>query len=69
MIGMVETKVERNGKIEREGRYYLSSAKLATTFANAARIRRHLCSTSPFIMTLPGSEPATNLVPDQKGQT
>jgi len=38
MIGMVETLVERNGKIECERRYYLSSAKLdATTFAAAVR--------------------------------
>lgn len=38
MIGMVETRVERGGKIERERRYYLSSAKLdAKTFAHAVR--------------------------------
>jgi predicted transposase YbfD/YdcC len=38
MIGMVETRVERNGKIECERPYYLSSAKLdATTFAAAVR--------------------------------
>jgi predicted transposase YbfD/YdcC len=38
MIGMVETKVERNGKTEHERRYYLSSAKLdARTFALAVR--------------------------------
>jgi predicted transposase YbfD/YdcC len=37
-IGMVETKVERNGKTEHERRYYLSSAKLdAKTFALAVR--------------------------------
>ena len=35
---MVETEVERNAKIERERRYYLSSAKLdAKTFARAVR--------------------------------
>lgn len=38
MIGAVETEVERNGRIERETRYYLSSATLdATTFAKAVR--------------------------------
>jgi predicted transposase YbfD/YdcC len=38
MIGMVETRVERSGKTERERRYYLSSAKLdAKTFAHAVR--------------------------------
>lgn len=38
MIGMVETRVERNGKTEHERRYYLSSAKLdAKTFAHAVR--------------------------------
>lgn len=38
MIGMVETEVERNGRIEKERRYYLSSAKLdAKTFAAAVR--------------------------------
>lgn len=38
MIGMVETKVERNGKTEHDRRYYLSSAKLdAKTFAQAVR--------------------------------
>lgn len=38
MIGMVETKVERNGKTAHERRYYLSSAKLdAKTFAQAVR--------------------------------
>ena len=38
MIAMVETEVERNGKIERERRYYLSSASLdAKTFARAVR--------------------------------
>jgi predicted transposase YbfD/YdcC len=35
---MVETAVRRNGTIEREQRYYLSSAKLdAKTFAHAVR--------------------------------
>jgi predicted transposase YbfD/YdcC len=38
MIGMVETRVERNGAVARERRYYLSSAKLdAKTFAAAVR--------------------------------
>jgi predicted transposase YbfD/YdcC len=38
MIGMVETRVERNGLIERERRYYLSSTKLdAKAFAAAVR--------------------------------
>jgi predicted transposase YbfD/YdcC len=38
MIGMVQTRVERNGSIERERRYYLSSTKLdAKTFATAVR--------------------------------
>lgn len=38
MIGMVENCIERNGKTERERRYYLSSAKLdAKTFAAAVR--------------------------------
>ena len=38
MIGMVQTRVERAGKIEQERRYYLSSAKLdAKTFAHAVR--------------------------------
>jgi predicted transposase YbfD/YdcC len=38
MIGMVETRVDRNGKTQRERRYYLSSAKLsAKTFAAATR--------------------------------
>lgn len=38
MIGMVQTRVERNGKTEHERRYYLSSAKLdAKTFAHAVR--------------------------------
>ncbi len=37
-IAMVETEVERNSKIEREKRYYLSSATLdAETFARAVR--------------------------------
>ena len=40
MIGMVETRVERGGRLERERRYYLSSAKLdAKTFAHAVRAR------------------------------
>jgi predicted transposase YbfD/YdcC len=38
MIGMVQTRVERNGAIERERRYYLSSTKLdAKAFAAAVR--------------------------------
>jgi len=38
MIAMVETRTERAGKIERQRRYYLSSAKLdARTFAAAVR--------------------------------
>lgn len=38
MIGMVESRIERNGAIARERRYYLSSAKLdARTFAAAVR--------------------------------
>jgi predicted transposase YbfD/YdcC len=38
MIGMVETRVERHGKIEHERRYYLSSARLdAKAFAHAVR--------------------------------
>jgi predicted transposase YbfD/YdcC len=38
MIGMVETRVERNGAVARERRYYLSSATLdAKTFALAVR--------------------------------
>ena len=43
MIGMIETKVERNGKTERERRYYLSSARLdAETFAHAVRSHWHV---------------------------
>jgi predicted transposase YbfD/YdcC len=38
MIGMIETRVERNGAVSRERRYYLSSTTLdAKTFAAAAR--------------------------------
>ena len=38
MIGMVESETERGGKVERERRYYLGSAKLdAATFACAVR--------------------------------
>ena len=38
MIGMVESETERDGKISRERRYYLSSARLdAATFARAVR--------------------------------
>jgi predicted transposase YbfD/YdcC len=40
MIGMVETRVERNGTVARERRYYLSSTTLnAKTFA--AGVRAH----------------------------
>jgi predicted transposase YbfD/YdcC len=43
MIAMVETRVERSGKIEHERRYYLSSAKLdAKTFAAAVRSHWHI---------------------------
>jgi predicted transposase YbfD/YdcC len=43
MIAMVQTEVERNGKIEREKRYYLSSATLdAKTFARAVRAHWHV---------------------------
>jgi len=42
-IAMVETEVERNGKSERERRYYLSSATLdAKTFARAVRAHWHI---------------------------
>lgn len=38
MVAMVETEIERGGRIERERRYYLSSAKLdAQSFAAAVR--------------------------------
>lgn len=38
MIGMVETNVQRHGKVARERRYYLCSTKLdANTFAHAVR--------------------------------
>jgi predicted transposase YbfD/YdcC len=38
MIGMVQTRVDRNGTVARERRYYLSSAKLeAKTFAEVVR--------------------------------
>ena len=38
MIGMVESETERNGRVERERRYYLGSAPLdAETFARAVR--------------------------------
>ncbi|MEL6060489.1 ISAs1 family transposase [Methylobacterium sp. DCY52] len=43
MIGLVETEVERNGRTERERRYYLSSVKLdARTFAAAVRAHWHV---------------------------
>jgi predicted transposase YbfD/YdcC len=42
-IAMVETRVERAGRIERERRYYLSSAPLdARTFAHAVRAHWHI---------------------------
>lgn len=38
MIGMVESRTERDGKVEQERRYYLCSAKLdAETFARVVR--------------------------------
>ncbi len=38
LIGMVESETERDGRVERERRYYLASAKLgAQTFARAVR--------------------------------
>ena len=43
MIGMVETRVEREGRIGRERRYYAASAKLdAKTFAAAVRAHWHI---------------------------
>ncbi|MDP4025024.1 ISAs1 family transposase [Methylobacterium sp. NEAU 140] len=43
MIGMVETQVERAGRIECERRYYLASVKLdAKTFAAAVRAHWHI---------------------------
>ncbi len=43
MIGMVETRVERGGRIQHERRYYLSSATLDTkTFAAAVRAHWHI---------------------------
>lgn len=43
MVAMVETRVERSGKIEQERRYYLSSAKLdAKAFAAAVRAHWHI---------------------------
>ena len=43
MIGMVETRTERDGKTQRERRYYLCSAKLdAKTFAAAVRAHWHI---------------------------
>ena len=43
MIGMVETRVERGGKVENDRRYYLSSTKLdAETFARAVRTHWHI---------------------------
>ena len=49
MIGMVETRVERNSKTEHERRYYLSSARLdAQTFAHA--VRTHWACREPFAL-------------------
>lgn len=43
MIAMIETATERGDKIEREKRYYISSAALdAKTFANAVRTHWHV---------------------------
>lgn len=43
MIGLVETKTERGGKIEHERRYYLCSTSLdAKTFARAVRTHWHV---------------------------
>ena len=43
MIGMVETRVERGGKLESERHYYLSSTRLdAETFAKAVRTHWHI---------------------------
>lgn len=43
MIGMVESEVERAGKIEHERRYYLCSARLdAESFARAVRAHWHI---------------------------
>ena len=43
MIGMVETRTERDGKTQRERRYYLCSAKLdAKSFAAAVRAHWHI---------------------------
>ncbi|MHB1104521.1 MAG: ISAs1 family transposase [Devosia sp.] len=43
MIGMVKTKVERNGKTEHVRRYYLSSGKFdAKAFAHAVRTHWHV---------------------------
>jgi predicted transposase YbfD/YdcC len=43
MLGMVETRVERGGRLEQERRYYLSSARLdAKTFAHAVRAHWHI---------------------------
>lgn len=43
MIGMVQSKTERNGKVEQERRYYLCSAKLsAEAFARAVRAHWHI---------------------------
>jgi hypothetical protein len=66
MIGMVESETERGGKVERERRYYLGSARLdAATFARAVRghwgieNRLHWVLDVVFRTTSPGCGPAT----------
>ena len=66
MIGMVESETERGGKVERERRYYLSSATLdAASFARAVRAhwgienRLHWVWTWSSATISPGSGPAT----------
>ena len=68
MIGLVESRVERNGLLARERRYYLSSAKLdAKTFAAAVRAhwsvenRLHWVLDVASTMTSPACEPLTAL--------
>jgi hypothetical protein len=68
MIGMVESRVERNGVLARERRYYLSSTKLdAKGFAAAVRAhwgvenRLHwVLATSCSTTISPGCEAATD---------
>jgi hypothetical protein len=62
MIGMVETRVERNGTVARERRYYLSSTTLdAKTFAAADRIvtrrLRKLARQGEAVSRLPAANP------------